>query len=705
LDNNYLDNKHKWTIKAQSKNFRRNGRQNIMDLLKNDSGLPVPNTKVIDWNVDEFQIKFDHSIIEREIGSIVENERKELEKGWKKRFDRSVPFDRNFSSIAFNIHSEISKICKSKEFFTQHGLYFANVDWYWNWIEIGIRDSTKLETQLLSGVKLYTGKFLKSSQYMVLDVFKKNFEKLRLNIAVPDSEITSAVFENPFVVTKRVKSLWKKINIAIMQNSPILITGSEGCGKSLAVTAYSEIFCSKLEKVCLTPESEPSLLVGQLIPNDKLKSESERIVWQDGVITESIKNSSWVLLDNINQAESAVLERLNPVLEDPPIWNISENGDTDSIGISNGFRIFATMSVSVNKSSSFQSYGELTPAFYNRFTMIHYDDIPLNNEKDFREEIDELTDKLISGINNEEKEKISTLLWFHVKKYQNIATAVTFRNFVRFINCFAVLKEKHTKKSFASILMTNYKIVFVTQIKDLTSPEKLKLETEILNLLKIKQPEIISFLPEFKKNEEHVFTGSRLHIAEALMAAVNCELPILLEGPAAVGKTSMVSLLCKMRDKDSKLERVNNTNTTTIQDYFGSYLPTGDSKSPFVFKNGALTRAMENGNWFLSDEFNLAEAAVLNALFPLLEGQRKIKIPGSDKTVIAHPNFRFFATQNEAKYVGRNQLPISLRNRFLEIQFNDFEERELKEIILNRKKGQINAVIDVKTAENVSKFL
>ena len=182
-----------------------------------------------------------------------------------------------------------------------------------------------------------------------------------------------------------------------MQNSPVLITGSEGCGKSQAVSAYSEIFCSSLTKVCLTPDSEPSLLVGQLIPNDQLNSKSERIVWQDGVITESIKNSSWVLLDNLNQAESAVLERLNPVLDDPPIWNIS-------------------------------------------------------------------------------------------------------------------------------------------QIKDLTSTEKLKLEEEIAILLNINiQPEIIRFLPQSNKVGEHVFAGSRLQIAEAVMAAVECQHPILLECPVAVG--------------------------------------------------------------------------------------------------------------------------------------------------------------------------
>ena len=155
-------------------------------------------------------------------------------------------------------------------------------------------------------------------------------------------------------------------------------------------------------------------------------------------------------------------------------------------------------------------------------------------------------------------------------------------------------------------------------------------------------------------------------------------MPILLEGPAAVGKTSLVTLLCE----NNKLERVNNTSNTSIQDYLGSYLPSGNS---FVFQEGALYKAMVNGWWFLADEFNLADPAVLNALFPLLEGRRSLKVPGTDKEVFAHPNFRFFATQNDATYSNRNQLSLALRNRFLEIQFNDFTLNELIEIISKRK--------------------
>jgi midasin (ATPase involved in ribosome maturation) len=94
---------------------------------------------------------------------------------------------------------------------------------------------------------------------------------------------------------------------------------------------------------------------------------------------------------------------------------------------------------------------------------------------------------------------------------------------------------------------------------------------------------------------------------------------------------------------------------------------------------------MEKGWWFLADEFNLADPVVMCMLFPLLEGKGCIQVPGTDKIVRAAPGFRFFATQNDASYAGRHQLPVSLRNRFLEVQVGEFSETELPEIIFKRK--------------------
>ena len=60
------------------------------------------------------------------------------------------------------------------------------------------------------------------------------------------------------------------------------------------------------------------------------------------------------------------------------------------------------------------------------------------------------------------------------------------------------------------------------------------------------------------------------------MAGVYSRMPLLLEGPAAVGKTKLITSLGKLWKSDLVLERVNNTSTTTVQDYLGSYILESD---------------------------------------------------------------------------------------------------------------------------------
>ena len=92
-----------------------------------------------------------------------------------------------------------------------------------------------------------------------------------------------------------------------------------------------------------------------------------------------------------------------------------------------------------------------------------------------------------------------------------------------------------------------------------------------------------------------------------------------------------------------------------------------------------LLAMCEEGHWFLSDEFNLADPNILAVLAPILEKGGSLRVPGRGK-VHPRPGFRFFATQNDASYKGRNKLPATLRARFLEAQVQDFSEQDIQEI-------------------------
>lgn len=76
-------------------------------------------------------------------------------------------------------------------------------------------------------------------------------------------------------------------------------------------------------------ETETASLVGQFLPNDAPPlpgAAQDRIVWRDGVVTQAFCGGDWALLDNLSEAEAAVLERLNPLLESPAMWTLTERG-------------------------------------------------------------------------------------------------------------------------------------------------------------------------------------------------------------------------------------------------------------------------------------------------------------------------------------------------------------------------------------------
>ncbi|CAF4332903.1 unnamed protein product, partial [Rotaria magnacalcarata] len=65
---------------------------------------------------------------------------------------------------------------------------------------------------------------------------------------------------------------------------------------------------------------------------------------------------------------------------------------------------------------------------------------------------------------------------------------------------------------------------------------------------KLQQPKFIELINE---SPEHILTASREKYADAVLGAVACNIPLLLEGPAAVGKTALISHLCKHMKNNS----------------------------------------------------------------------------------------------------------------------------------------------------------
>ncbi|CDS41244.1 midasin [Echinococcus multilocularis] len=103
---------------------------------------------------------------------------------------------------------------------------------------------------------------------------------------------------------------------------------------------------------------------------------------------------------------------------------------------------------------------------------------------------------------------------------------------------------------------------------------------------------------------------------------------------------------------------------------------TSSSSLAFAFIEGALVRALEDGDWVLLDEINLAPVELLDCLSGLLDSaQNSVTLVdrGDLEPVKRHPDFHLFAAMNPSTDVGKRELPTGLRNRFTEVRVAELD--------------------------------
>eukprot|EP00979_Chaetoceros_neogracilis_P011124 scaffold2695_cov256-Chaetoceros_neogracile.AAC.6 len=105
----------------------------------------------------------------------------------------------------------------------------------------------------------------------------------------------------------------------------------------------------------------------------------------------------------------------------------------------------------------------------------------------------------------------------------------------------------------------------------------------------------------------------------------------------------------------------------------------------FKWCDGALLKAIKNGDWVLLDELNLASQSVLEGLNSILDHRASVYIPELDQTFDCPPTFRIFAAQNPlAQGGGRKGLPKSFLNRFTKVYVEALTKDDLKGIVSSK---------------------
>eukprot|EP00899_Mesostigma_viride_P017506 jgi/Mesvir1/25757/Mv01936-RA.1 len=647
--------------------------------------------------------------------------------------------------VAVQAHAAAAVVILSSDFAQQHGLFASMSSWVIDWMVLAVRVA-------FPTTKEASGSWPSALELGALGVlvYASRFRHLRCRLAIlgsfatafgiPENVLRACAddaaqrwphlrrVERPYVLLPRVLCVWREFVHALrVPHQPILVVGPTGCGKTEAVETLLSLLAIPFQSLLLTPDMEASELVGQQVPNDGAEARSH-IRWANGVITRCIETGEVVLLDAINEADACVLERLNPVLELPPVWVVSENGETTPRPIPSGFRVVATMTPPLSGASG---ENELSPAMANRFTIINMTSPlgldPLSKKDELVENLTALVTALLpeaTGKGGAQKLVGACQAIWHLAHPAGRPPVLTLGAMVRLLDCAyklwaascttsPLLATGNSSLSIEDCLISAFQATVSSQTQkqgSLGQPGGMDAETAarmhaalcqalgVAGMSSMPGPDFSAYL---QSSASHVLSPTRLQYVKAAATAILCQLPVLLEGPAAVGKTALVVHLGTLQCANFVLERVNVSDATTLSDFFGAFLPVGNL---FEFQPGALLRAAEAGHWFLADEFNLAPPEVTSALLPLLEGKPQFRVPGTDKVVTVSPCFRFFATQNPSSYANRHKLSPALRSRFVEVQVADFTMDELAEIILKRE-DKLMAGVPVVSTNTVAETL
>ncbi|GIQ80035.1 hypothetical protein KIPB_000761 [Kipferlia bialata] len=181
--------------------------------------------------------------------------------------------------------------------------------------------------------------------------------------------------------------------------------------------------------------------------------------------------------------------------------------------------------------------------------------------------------------------------------------------------------------------------------------------------------------------------AERIAIVESLLEAGS--VPVLLEGPTGTAKTSTVCELA--RRKGQRLERFNLSEHTATANLLGRIEVTASEDRPFMFREGAFTKAYEKGYWLLLDELNLGGQGVLQCLEAVLDNDiLALDTLGTTREIPRHPDFRLICTQNPSSgsFKGmRHELPPEFLSRFRKIIFPDLDHSEMTAIVQHILEG------------------
>lgn len=155
--------------------------------------------------------------------------------------------------------------------------------------------------------------------------------------------------------------------------------------------------------------------------------------------------------------------------------------------------------------------------------------------------------------------------------------------------------------------------------------------------------------------------------------------PLLLRGDPGTSKTAGAELAGRLLGLD--VIRVSFSARTDADELFGRWVPA--AAGGFEFADGPVVRAVREGALLILDEVNLASAAAVDRLLPLLEDRRPpLALPERRGEVVpVHPHFRMIAAINPTGHAGRRPLSPAFLDRVAQLEVRAPDVADLERTI------------------------
>ncbi|KAI8145635.1 P-loop containing nucleoside triphosphate hydrolase protein [Fennellomyces sp. T-0311] len=482
-----------------------------------------------------------------------------------------------------------------------------------------------------------------------------------------------------YILTQSVETnLYNLARVIMSRKFPVLIQGPTSAGKTSMIEYLAKKTGHRFVRINNHEHTDLQEYLGTYVSNSQGK-----LVFQEGVLVEALRNGYWIVLDELNLAPSDVLEALNRLLDDNRELLIPETQEI--VKPHPHFMLFATQ----NPAGLYGGRKALSRAFRNRFLELHFDDIPQDELEMILSQRCQIAPsyckKLVQVYKSLMEHRKSSRLF--EQKHSFITLRDLFRWAGRDPNGYQELAE-HGYMLLAERCRKDEEKKVVKQV--LESVMKVTLnEDDMYDCERLEEFAIYDRILREQSGEKLVWTKAMRRLFSLVARCLRFKEPVLLVGETGCGKTTVCQMLAETFKRE--LHIVNCHQNTETGDLLGGQRPVRhhDSDQLFEWHDGPLVQAMRGGHLFLLDEISLADDSVLERLNSVLEPSRLLVLAEKGGKHVEELNgqegFQFLATMNPGGDYGKKELSPALRNRFTEIWVPSVTDRDDLTMIIDEQ--------------------